>query len=843
MDKNALWKWLILVGLVAFSLWVVTPPKEKIRLGLDLKGGTSFVVKIDKDQVEAEIRSRGASLSDEEVGKEVAAVLEGAQGRALEVIRNRIDTLGISEPIIYPGKDNRIIIQLPGVDEKKRKEAEDSVQSLAFLEFRMVHEKNSELVEKLLDDDLAPEGFRIAESDGKRYYKRDKSFPDEKMDRNYYSALGKFEVPGAGFEFLLRKEEKQNEILYSPTFVKRRPELTGEFLKDASVDYRSLGQPVVKLQFDSKGAKRFSIVTSDYAPGGARNPNPDNFRQLAIVLDGTLYSAPVLREAIFGGKAEISGSFSLQEANFLANVLRAGSLPAPVKIVEKRFVAPSLGEDSIRSGIRAILYGGAGVLAFMLIYYMLSGIIANLALILNMILLPLGMVIAAGFLGIFAKDAVGSGPIRLPVLTLPGIAGILLTIGMAVDANVLIFERIREETTVGKRLWTSIVAGYDRAIVTIVDANVTTLLTGIILFVFGSGPIRGFAVTLCAGIIVSMFTALVVTKLFFGLIASRSSKALKMLCLIKSSAIDFIGKRKFAAALSITLIAVSWGLMISKGVKEPTSVFGVDFTGGSSVTFTFDKRESTQDVRGALDAAGLAGAYVQYQQEMEKGGDAYLQVKTTGGGEGDEKVSKVIAEALQQAFPESGFAVAQEDVVGAQIGTELKKRALWSIVLALLGIVVYLSWRFEFGFAVGAIVALAHDVLITVGIYTLFGRQLSLPIVAALLTIVGYSVNDTIVVFDRIREDIKLVRNKTFKELCNLSINQTLSRTVLTSFTTLITVVMLLIFGGGAINDFALALCIGVVVGTYSSVFVATPVVLAWHRDKTPDMRSKTSVK
>jgi len=854
MDKHALWKWLILLLLVVGSLVVVWPPLDKtdeegnvirsgkIRLGLDLKGGTSFTVKIDEEAVEEEVRSRAEEMSDAEARREVAKILEGSQERALEVLRNRIDTLGISEPNIYPGKDRRIIIQLPGINEQKREEAERSIKSLAFLEFRMVHDKNDELVMELFDAGKAPQGFRIARVGGEDVYRRDKSFPDREMDRDYYERRKRFEVPGPDYEFLLQREETENQFVYRPYFVKRRAELTGDYLKDAAVDFHAMGQPVVQLEFDSRGAKRFGLVTADYAPGGARNPDPNNFRQLAIVLDGRLYSAPVIREAIYGGSAEISGSFSLAEANFLANILRAGSLPAPVEIVEKRFVAPSLGTDSIQSGLRAIAYGGIAVLAFMLIYYLISGVIANLALILNMILLPLGMIVAGGFLSIFARDASGGGPIRLPVLTLPGIAGILLTIGMAVDANVLIFERVREESKVGKRLWTAIVAGYDRAFVTILDANLTTLLTGIILFIFGSGPIRGFAVTLCAGILVSMFTALVVTKLFFGLIAQKSSaKALKMLSIVKETKVDFVGKRHIAAVVSVALIVASWGFMVYRGVQNPSAIFGVDFTGGSSVTLTFDQahRVATEDLRAALDNAGVQDPNIQYQREMEQGGDEYLQVKAAEDAESEGKATDLIARTLTAAFPESAFRVAQEDEVGAQIGAELKRRAVWSIVLALLGIIVYLSWRFEFGFAVGAIVALAHDVLVTVGVYTLFGRQLSLPIVAALLTIVGYSVNDTIVVFDRIREDLRLTRNQNFLDICNLSINQTLSRTLLTSLTTLLVIVMLLVFGGGAINDFALALCIGVLVGTYSSVFVATPVVLAWHRGRKPDLGAK----
>lgn len=840
MDKNAIWKWLILVALTAGSLVVVCPPKEKIRYGLDLKGGTSFEVGIDEEQIRQEIRSRSATLTVEEVEHEVRNILDGAQDRALEVLRNRVDSLGISEPIIFPGKNNRIIIQLPGIGENMRKEAEKSILSVAFLEFRMVHEKNDELVAKLFEKNLAPEGYSIDRVGNEFLYKRDMRFPDSAMDSAYREKLGRFNVPDAGYEFMLEKLDKEKRIAYRPFFVKRRRELSGEYLKDASVDYRSLGQPVVKIQFDSQGARKFANITSDYAPGGAKNPNPNKMRYLAIVLDGTLYSAPYIREAIYGGKAEISGSFSLSEATFLSNILRAGSLPAPVRIVEKRFVAPSLGTDSIRSGVRAAIYGGSGVLVFMVGYYLVSGVIADLALLLNMILLPLGMIAMAGFLGIFLKESMGGGPIKLPVLTLPGIAGIALTIGMAVDANILIFERIREESQLGKRLWTAITAGYDRAFVTILDSNLTTVLTGIILFLLGSGPIRGFALTLCAGIAVSMFTALVVTKLFFGVIVSKTeTRTLKMFQFFKNPMIDFVGKRKIAVGVSVIAIIISWGLMIAQGIKEPGKIFGVDFTGGLSVTFMLDKKQPVESIRDALSSSGIREAYIQYQEEIEKGGNAVLQIRTGADLIDGKKPAHLIKNVLKDKFPDAGFTVAQEDEVGPQVGEELKRSAVWSIILAWLGIIIYLSWRFELAFAVGAVVALIHDVLITVGLYTACGRQLSLPFVAALLTIVGYSVNDTIVVFDRIREGLRLVRDKSFTEICNLSINQTLSRTTLTSFTTLITIVALLVFGGGAINDFALALFIGVVVGTYSSVFIATPVVLLWYRDRKPEFATK----
>jgi SecD/SecF fusion protein len=545
---------------------------------------------------------------------------------------------------------------------------------------------------------------------------------------------------------------------------------------------------------------------------------------LGVVLDGVLHSAPFIRTAIYGGEAIIEGSFSLREAQDLSLVLRAGSLPAPLQVIEERNVDPTLGAESVRSGVRAIVLGGVLVLVFMLGYYLFAGVIANLALILDLLLLPLGMLIVSGFLGLITGGGGGDG---LPTLTLPGIAGIVLTIGIAVDANVLIFERIREEQKVGKRLASAIEAGYDKVFSTILDANVTTLITAVILFWQGSGPIRGFAITLSAGIVVSMFVALVITRLMFELVAYKTKiTSIKMLSLLGETNIDFVGKRKIAAVLSVVLLASTWGIFFSKGAAN----FGVDFTGGTSLIYRFDQKPGQDELRNAILAAGVPDAFVQYQRELvpdETGRvPEYLMVKVSDG------MGDATKAALTEAFPQANFFILQEDTVGAQVGQDLRRKGIMAIVWALVGIVIYISLRFEFAFAIGAIVALAHDVFLTIGIFTLLGNQLSLPIVAALLTIVGYSVNDTIVVFDRIREDLQLIRGKKYSEIANLSINQTLHRTLLTSVTTLLTVTMLLVFGGGAIKDFALALFIGIIVGTYSSIFVATPVVLYWHRDE-----------
>ncbi|MBM4143008.1 MAG: protein translocase subunit SecD [Lentisphaerae bacterium] len=853
MDKHAVWKWLILVGLVSFSLCVVSPPFDrrdatgrvvvagKLRLGLDLKGGTSFTVKIDETRAREEIRERSPELTDEQVDKETARALEGAQERALEVLRNRVDRLGIAEPSLTAGRDNRIIIQLPGIDEQKRREAEESIRSVAFLEFRMVHEKNDDLVRRLFDEDLAPEGYRIDAARGVSVYRRDTAaVRDEAMDEAFRARLGRFQVPDAGYEFMLMKQDSDGAETYRPYFVKKVRELSGQYLKSAAVDYQSLGQPVVRLQFDSKGARKFANITADYAPGGAKNPDPDKARFLAIVLDGTLYSAPYLKEPIYGGRAEISGSFSLREAAFLRNILNSGSLPAPVKVVERRIVDPSLGSDSIRSGVNAGIWGCAAIVALMALYYLIPGLIADMALLLNVILLPLGMILVAGFLGIFSGGSHSGGPMALPVLTLPGIAGIALTISMAVDANVLIFERIREELRQSRGFAAAIRAGYERAFTAILDSNVTTIITAIILFMLGSGPVRGYAVTLTGGLLVSLYTSVVVTRMCFNAVAARSQKPmlLRMLSFFPATKIDFVGKWKAAAAISAVVILGSWGVMTARGVKDPASVFGVDFVGGSAVTLALDGPGEAPGVvalRETLDGAGLRDATIQYLSEKE-GGRQSLLVKTSGEG-------GLIGQSLAEKFPEAGFRVMQQDDVGPQIGSELKRKAGWAMLWSLVAMVAYISWRFEFGFALGAVVALFHDVLVTAGLTHLLGFQMSMTVVAALMTIVGYSVNDTIVIFDRIREDLRLVRGKTFTEICNQSMNETLSRTLLTNALTMICVLSLVVFGGGAIKDFSVAMLIGMITGTYSTVYVATPVVLRWYGSRTPELAPAVKAK
>ncbi|MDA3923163.1 MAG: protein translocase subunit SecD [Kiritimatiellae bacterium] len=834
MSRNDLWKWLTLAILAVLSVYVIFPPKEKLRLGLDLSGGTSFTVAIDEARLESNIKAGSPELKDSEVKNQVKSILKDADARAIEVIRNRIDSLGVNEPVIQGGKNHRITVQLPGINAEQRDAAEQSLQSAAFLEFKLVHKKNADLVDKMFATGRLPEGYVY--SDNRRSFKRTAEYIELVKDPDYIQRISLFEVPDPRYAFMLQGEVSPSGVtVYKPTYVLRKAEMTGEALDRASVEMEPMtGRVHISLNFKAAGSAQFAKLTKDYAPRGPRNKNSEVGRQLAIVLDDKLYSAPVINSEIPNGKAIIEGSFSWSEAAVLRNILNAGSLPAPMKILEKRAVESTLGADAVRSGVKAAIFATILVALFMLIYYSYFGLIANVALLLDLLLLPAGLVIASNILGVFVRDATVTGKsIDLPVLTMPGIAGIVLTLGMAVDANVLIFERIREEFSQGKSARAAISAGYDRAFLAIFDSNITTLLTAAILFVFGAGPIRGFAITLSAGIMISMFTALVVTRLIFNItVPVDRMKPYRMLSIIKSTNINFFGVGKKAGLISVAVIVVTLAIFFGRALKTPASVLAVDFTGGSSMAFSYDQKSDIADVRKVVEGV-VDDAVIQYQSTLDGSGNL-LQVKTGSIQVDGVNSSKLIGEAFAKDLAESNFKLASEDGVGSEIGADLKKAARWAVICSLIGILIYVSLRFEFGFALGGVVALAHDAFITIGLFSLMGRQISLTIVAAVLTIVGYSINDTIVVFDRIREDLRKDPTTDFKTLCNRAINMTLARTVLTSVTTMIAVGVLFVFGGGAINDFALAMLIGVAAGTYSTIFIATPVMLAWYRGRRP---------
>ena len=840
MQKNSWWHWLILAAAVIGSIVIVSPPFDekdgqgrvvrpgKIKFGLDLQGGTSFTVAVDRDELRARLRERSPDMTDEQIDGAIAKDIVASRDVALEAIRNRIDGLGIAEPQIYPQMEDRIVVQMPGIDAKKRDSARKSIQSVAFLEFRLVHKENDGWIRKLAESEKAPRGFLAEGSGADFHYLRDrKAVPDEAMDSAYWAEVRRF-APREGAEFMLQRDEEgePKRTVWKPVYVERAVMLSGKAVDEARTDFDQMNRPVVELKFTRQGAKQFTEIIRRYRPNGEMNRDSEDGRRLAIILDGVLRSAPEITDRFPHDTTirtcEISGrGMELTEVKQLVNVLKTGALLAPMKIVQESSVDPTLGKASVASGFNAALIGMGAVAVFMLLYYLVPGIVANVALLLNAVLLPLGMFCVAGILAVFARTG---GMPELPTLTLPGIAGIALMFGMAVDANVLIYERMREELKAGKHLVPAIEAGYDRAFVTIIDSNLTTVLAAVIMFWQGSGPIRGYAITLTAGILVSMYTAIVVTRMAFNLLASRGQlKTLKMLEWIKPTNFDFVGWRKAAIAASLIVIVGSWAVFVMKGDKN----FGVDFVGGTSLTVEYAQKVDDGAIRSALSAAGVQGdPLIQYQEAGAGTKRLSVQVRFEDG----EKAEQTLA----AKFAESGFKIVQKEEIGPQIGQELKTKGLMALLWSLVGMVIYISIRFEFGFAIGAITALAHDALISVGIFCLLGRQLSAPMIAVVLTIIGYSVNDTIVVFDRIREGLKLWRGKSYFEVCNLAINQTLSRTLLTAGTTILSALALFLFGGGAINDFALLLLIGLLVGTYSSVFIATPVMLLWHGGNRP---------
>jgi SecD/SecF fusion protein len=716
--------------LVAFSIATIYPPKEKIQLGLDIQGGTSFLIRL--------------MGSDKEVNK-------GMLDQAVEVIRKRVDYFGVGEPIISPVGNDRILVQIPGLDTAKIQEAREQLSRVARLEFRMVYPDNGERLRAIdAGKEVIPPDYRI------EVYK----------------------IAAEG------KEKPREERL----LVKKKADLGGEHVSHASAGFGSEGWEV-RLDFDAEGAKKFGEITA--ANVGHR---------FAIVLDGVIQSAPVIKTAIYGGNAVISGGrMGEPEARSLASVLE-NPLQTPVSIEEERSVSPTLGMDSIRASVLAGLMGLAITLVCVLIYYRLAGLIANLALLINLILL-------IGALTMFRF-----------VLTLPGIAGIILTIGLSVDASVLIYERLREEMALGKSLKVAVQTAYEKAFSSIFDANVTTLITALVLFWQASGPIKGFAISLTFGILASLFTALIVGRNALGwLVDTGRVQKISMLHLISSKNFNFLGKGFLACMCSLALILAGATSFYIRGEKN----FGVDFRGGDLVTLSAPGKIDVGTVRDTLKPIGFADASI---QESQQGNKSYITIRTPL------NTSDKVEKQIMQSLPNVGFKVERSERVGALVGGELAKSSLIALGLGILGILIFVTLRFELSFAVGAIVALLHDVIITVGVFSLLGRELTLTMVGAVLTIAGYSINDTIVVYDRIREGLASGRRGTIEEIMNSSINQTLSRTILTSTVTLIPILCLFLFGGAVLRDFSLAIIVGVVVGTYSSIFIASPIVLWWTR-------------
>jgi len=715
------WLGLILtVFLVAFCIEQVWPPGQKIRLGLDLQGGTSFLIRL---------------IPQTETG-----ITQDLLDQAVEVIRKRVDQYGVSEPVISPQGTDRILVQIAGLDTQQIEEAKSQLQRVAKLEFGIVGEGGPARVARIqAGEEIMPPAYVL---------KTEKPAKDS-------------------------KEETQ-------LLVTRRPALTGEHVTRAFAFFDQQGYGV-SLELDPEGAKIFDEVASQHK--GDR---------MAIILDGEVLSAPTLQSDFYGGRAQITGHFTDKEARDLASALE-NPLRVPVQIEETRSVSPTLGADSVKSGVVAGVVGLVMVMAFVMLYYHFAGLVAIFGLLINIVIL-------FGTMAMFNFT-----------LTLPGIAGIILTIGMAVDANVLIYERLREETAAGKSLPAALSGAYDKAFSAIFDANATTLITAVILFWQATGSVKGFAVTLTLGIVASMFSALLFTRTAFRWLVDKNIlKRLTMLDLIPKRKFDFLGKRWFAALFSLLLIAGSVGIFAMRGENN----FGIDFRGGDLLIVESSKPVSVADARQAVDDPAVV---IQFERAGMKD---LLTFRSPQG------TSEAVLGKLREAFPDRGVVALGQDTVGALIGMEFAKKALWALGLGMVGILIYVTLRFEFSFALGALVALLHDVIITLGLFSLIGGELSLVMVGAVLTIAGYSINDTIVVYDRIREGLKQGERGTIQTLMNTSINETLGRTILTGGTTLLSVGALYFFGGAVLRDFSFAILVGIVIGTYSSIFIAAPIVL-----------------
>jgi SecD/SecF fusion protein len=692
----------------------------------------------------------------------------------MRVIKDRLDAMGTAEPLVVRQGEDGILVQMPGVGPEESAAIRVTLETVAKLELREVSPRNNEIGEN------------------------GKSLAQRVLD-------GEEIVPGYRAYELTQKDEEGNEST-TPILLNRRAALGGS---DIVIATPSMSQmDAVDITLDGPGTDKMIALTQNMRPGQDR---------IAIVLDGIVQNAPVVQSVPLGKKFEINGLNEPGETKKLANALM-NPLENPLIVEEERSVSPTLGSAIVKQGIWSGLIGLAITAVFVLIYYRTGGIVALLGLLVNGLML-FGAMAIFGF-----------------TFSLPGIAGIILTIGLAVDANVLIYERLREEIEAGKSLKSAIAASYDKAFSAIFDANITSLISAIILFSMASGSIKGFAVTLTIGIVASMFSAILVTRVLFRWGTDTNLlRKMTFLNLIKATNIDFLSAAKKTGMISSIFIVISLAAFALK--RE--SALGIDFTGGTRVQFQLNKKEVTLDqVNKVLDTLTLTRAAVP-QIESNPVTGSLLSVRT------DKADAEKIITALRTDIPVlaekdangSGYLIDEsKEEVSALIGGSFLRESLIALILGLIGIAIYITIRFEFSFALGAFVALLHDVVIAVGIVVLLGRELSLIHVGAILTIAGYSINDTIVIFDRIRETV-LLRTGAIKDIMNEAINATLSRTVLTSATTIVTVTILSLFGGSALRDFSIMILIGLVIGTYSSVFVASPIVLWWSQRKGGNLR------
>ena len=790
------------------------------------------------------------------IKQEVAKSVESA----FEVLRKRIDQFGVTQPNIQMlGETGRILVELPGAKDVDR--IKKLLQGTAQLEFWETY-KIDEVAQYIISVNEALKKTEVKEKDIKETVSKgidsllvDKADSTETQFNPLFEKIQINQQPGTsviGYAKLsdtavINSYFKRSDIkvllpsqLADVKFAwgkvnDKTPDITelyalkgnrenaapisGSVITDATDTYDAMGKPAVSMQMNGKGAKLWEKLTGDVSQQG---------NAIAITLDNTVYSAPgVSKGAISGGSSEISGSFTIEETKDLANVLRAGKLPARAEILQSDVVGPSLGKEAIDSGIKSFIIGFSLVLLWMLFYYGKSGFYANLALLVN-ILFIFGVLASFG-----------------AVLTLPGIAGIVLTIGMAVDANVIIFERAKEELDSGKTTEDAVNYAYTwkGAMSSIVDANVTTFITALILFFLGTGPIKGFATTLLIGILTSLFTAIFITRIFLDWSVSRGEKLAFSTNVtknwFKNLNFDFLGKRKIAYVISAILIGFSLFSIFTKGLN-----LGTDFVGGRTYQVRFDKAVSAPEVAKDLVATfGSAEAKV-------FGNDNQLKIttkyKVDEEGEGvDRDVNEKLFEALKKYLPADlnykkfvtsyegkNIGIMQSSKVSGTISKDIKTNSIWAVSGSLLIVFLYLMISFrKWQFGLGAVVAVAHDVIIVLGIFSFFytilpfNMEIDQAFIAAILTVIGYSLNDTVIVFDRIREYLDYNSTSDFDGLVNRAINTTLSRTINTSATTLVVLVAIFILGGETIRGFVFAILVGILVGTYSSLFVATPVM------------------
>ena len=834
--------------------------------------------------------------SDEQVLTVLKEESESAVSNSFNVLRNRIDRFGVTQPSIQKlGNTGRILVELPGVKEPER--VRKLLQGTASLEFWTTYyaseiapyleEANAVLAQSLAEDapaaevkaeettasddivsqELKAQGTSTDEASVEAYKKANPLFAvlspsgfrdnacigfaaaaDTALINKYLARPEVAAVFPAEFRAMWTVKSSdfiQDSNIYDLVAIKAssrdgKAPLDGGYVTDARVEYndRQGGEPSVSMTMNAEGANIWARLTKENVG-----------RQIAIVLDGTVYSYPNVLNEISGGVSSITGHFSIEEATDLTNVLKSGKLPAPATIVQEQVVGPSLGSASIRAGLISFIIAFLLVLIYMIFFYKGAGLAADAALLTNVILL-------FGVLSAFGA-----------VLTLPGIAGLVLTLGMAVDANVIIYERVKEELKAGKGLGKAIHDGYGNAYSAIIDGQVTTLLTGIVLFFFGSGPIKGFATTLIIGIITSVLTSIFITRIIFDDRVSRGKNITFETDLtknfLKNTKIDFISGRKWSYLVSGALILISLGSIFIKGFT-----YGVDFTGGRTYVVRFDKPVTAEDVREAtgkvFDLAsseqGLSGTSVEVKQF---GGDSQMKITTSykyqdEAATVDNEIEGMLYESLK-GFYDDGLTfdefvstldnpngIISSDKVGASIANDIKRNAVISIILALIVIFAYIAFRFKgWAWGLGGVVSLAHTSIIIIGFFSLFSGILPFNLdvdqtfIAAILTIIGYAINDNVVIFDRIRENLSLHVKDDFKDTVNKSLNATLTRTVNTSVSTLLPMLAIAIFGGESIRGLSVALCLGICIGTYASIMIGTPIMF----DATMSRRKKLAAK